>query len=436
MTSLSNVELLGQLLQVGVTSGVTGGETTADPAAEGFVDTLGRRLRELLVQAGADPAEVAALDGQALLAQCMSLLQGQVQMTQTLSHQLLGDEALASVTSVASGKAGETPADLLEWLRLSAGAEDGGELVASGLGVGEEASLTLVHGTASAPSMAGQPGLGEEASLTLARQLLQGIRTEVAGSDREASRASWSPDGAVALASANGQDASLASAAPWRWLDQASGRQGLALVPPADQTDVRLTDPLADPAGIPGDAGSSVDDDADADAQPASPLGLVGSLVAERQNPAVRAQVLDLSRLLQPGGEEGLTEQVTWMMRSGSGSAELKLYPANLGALDVRITLEDDQAHVHFVSPHPIVREVIEAALPRLRESLAQEGVTLANVSVSDQTPGGRGEAGQGRAAGIWRDSAAEPEPSDALEEPTVVHTTLSALAGRHDYFA
>lgn len=442
MTSLSDVKssainLLSQLLQGGGLAAAAGGETPSDTPCTGFVEALGRRLRELLVQSGADPAEVAALDGQALLAQCMSLLQ--VQIPVTPAHQSLPD---ATPVSEATAKGvPETPGELLDWLRLSAGVETAGEVVA--------------------PALV-EPAPDEGASLVFARQLLRAIRTEGVGIDpgtpdgqpREPVRhLSPIPSGLADSDASDGvvqlrQGAVTASPMPLAW--GATGDTAEAPAPPPTAAesawselgllspDGRATDLVSDPdqelTGMPGQAGA--DADGDASAQPATTLGLIGSLAADRQGPAVRALALDLSKLLQPGGDARLAEQVTWVLQSGGGSAELELHPAHLGSLGVRIRIEDDQAHVHFVSPHPIVREVIEAALPRLRESLAQEGVTLANVSVSDQAPGGRGEQEQRRAGGVWSDPDAASGMSAETEEPPTVRSTLSALAGRHDYFA
>ncbi|NEV60496.1 hypothetical protein G3446_01085 [Thiorhodococcus minor] len=149
-----------------------------------------------------------------------------------------------------------------------------------------------------------------------------------------------------------------------------------------------------------------------------------------------RAQVFDLSKLLQPGGEGRLAEQVKWTMQAGLESAELKLHPPSLGTLDVRVTMEGDKASVQFVSPHPVVREVLEAALPRLREALAQDGVALVDVSVSEHRAGG-GDGSAGSDSG-QRDEAQGLDAA-ADEVGDELGTAVGALSRRlsqHDYFA
>lgn len=165
-------------------------------------------------------------------------------------------------------------------------------------------------------------------------------------------------------------------------------------------------------------------------------LSTAGTTPGEAPGGLPRVSVLDLSRLLQPGGDARLAEQVKWFVQAGLGTAEMKLHPANLGALDVRVTMEADKAHVQFLSPHPIVREVIEAALPRLRETLAQDGLSLGNVSVSDQAARrGEPDQGQGRDGSGHNRHNFDGFGANVSEEPEFTDSTLSILARRFDYF-
>lgn len=91
--------------------------------------------------------------------------------------------------------------------------------------------------------------------------------------------------------------------------------------------------------------------------------------------------------LHHPKWGDAMGERLVWMVNQGVHVAELKLNPANLGQLEVRITMNDDQANVAFSSPHMQVREAIEASLPKLRELMQDGGMTLNNTSVSDQSP-------------------------------------------------
>lgn len=84
-----------------------------------------------------------------------------------------------------------------------------------------------------------------------------------------------------------------------------------------------------------------------------------------------------------PNWSQGLTERVSWMMQGNIQVAELKLNPAHLGPLEVKLTIQDDKASIVFVASHAQVKEAIDTAMPRLREMLEQQGLSLDDVDVS-----------------------------------------------------
>lgn len=74
--------------------------------------------------------------------------------------------------------------------------------------------------------------------------------------------------------------------------------------------------------------------------------------------------------------------QMIRMNTDGKQVAELNLNPAGLGPLKVTLTLGDNQAQAMFVSAHESVRRAVEAALPQLRDTLANQGIQLGQASV------------------------------------------------------
>jgi flagellar hook-length control protein FliK len=81
-----------------------------------------------------------------------------------------------------------------------------------------------------------------------------------------------------------------------------------------------------------------------------------------------------------------LSSRVVWMAREGVQQAQLRLNPANLGPVEVKLHMNNDQVNVSFVAQHAATRDALEQALPRLRESLQENGMNLADADVSDQT--------------------------------------------------
>ena len=87
-----------------------------------------------------------------------------------------------------------------------------------------------------------------------------------------------------------------------------------------------------------------------------------------------------------PGWSGELAHKVVWMASQQQQVAELHLNPPHLGPVEVMLTIGNDQAaqaSAQFSSPHSAVRDAIEAALPRLREMMADNGISLGNVTVS-----------------------------------------------------
>lgn len=99
-----------------------------------------------------------------------------------------------------------------------------------------------------------------------------------------------------------------------------------------------------------------------------------------------------------PAWPDELGQKITWMTTQRLQSAELKLYPAHLGPIEITLQLSgEQQISAQFVSHHPAVRETIEANLPKLREIMAENGITLADTSVSADNSRQQSEGRQDR---------------------------------------
>lgn len=91
----------------------------------------------------------------------------------------------------------------------------------------------------------------------------------------------------------------------------------------------------------------------------------------------------------QPQWNDEFAQKIVWLTHQQHQVAELRLNPANLGPVEIMLSLTGDngtQASAQFVSPHLAVREAIEAALPRLREMMAESGIQLGDVMVGAES--------------------------------------------------
>ncbi len=97
-------------------------------------------------------------------------------------------------------------------------------------------------------------------------------------------------------------------------------------------------------------------------------------------------------------------QRLMMMVASKIQSAQIHLNPKNLGPMEVKVTMQQDQAQVVFTSHVAQTREALEQALPRLREMFDQNGVGLGNVDVRDQgtsQSGSEGHRQQSSATGL-----------------------------------
>ncbi|MFW5451289.1 MAG: flagellar hook-length control protein FliK [Methylophagaceae bacterium] len=99
------------------------------------------------------------------------------------------------------------------------------------------------------------------------------------------------------------------------------------------------------------------------------------------------APTLDLHpTVLSKAWSRVLSSRVIWMAKEGIQQASLKLNPASLGPVEVKVTMTNEQATVTFTAHHAATRDALEQALPRLRESFLENGLELAHSDVSQQS--------------------------------------------------
>ncbi len=89
------------------------------------------------------------------------------------------------------------------------------------------------------------------------------------------------------------------------------------------------------------------------------------------------------SQLGSPEWQQALGQQILMFSRNGQQTAELHLHPQDLGSIQISLKLDNDQAQLSMVSNHSQVRAALEAAIPQLRTSLAESGISLGQSNVS-----------------------------------------------------
>lgn len=88
----------------------------------------------------------------------------------------------------------------------------------------------------------------------------------------------------------------------------------------------------------------------------------------------------------QNAWETNLGSRLQMMVGQNIQTAEIRLDPPELGAVDIKIKITNDVASVNITSAHSQVREALEAAVPKLREMFEESGVALGDVNVQQES--------------------------------------------------
>lgn len=118
------------------------------------------------------------------------------------------------------------------------------------------------------------------------------------------------------------------------------------------------------------------------------------------------------ARLGSPEWKDQLGAQLNWMVENGKQSASLKLTPEHLGPVEVRIDLNQNQTSVWFSAANADTRSALEQALPRLRELMSEQGMSLNDAGVFREPPREQQRNATGNEASSLGFHDARDEPS------------------------
>lgn len=107
--------------------------------------------------------------------------------------------------------------------------------------------------------------------------------------------------------------------------------------------------------------------------------------------------------------------KLSWLTAKNLSTAEIHLTPPDMGPMDVKVRMHNDQATITVHTANPVVRDQLEGSAHRLRDMLSDQGLSLAQFDVSDQ-PGqqaGREQGGDGQGRG----TASGPGLADAATD-------------------
>ncbi|MCH2041591.1 MAG: flagellar hook-length control protein FliK [Saccharospirillaceae bacterium] len=122
---------------------------------------------------------------------------------------------------------------------------------------------------------------------------------------------------------------------------------------------------------------------------------------AELQQLEEQQQQIDGKERLEFGRDKqqwtpAMGSRIVTMVAENIQQAEIHLDPPELGSLEIKLQVNQEQASVQVQVQTPQVKEVLEANAQRLKDELAEQGLELAGFDVSQQEKGQGGDSSDG----------------------------------------
>lgn len=212
-----------------------------------------------------------------------------------------------------------------------------------------------------------------------------------------------------------------------RMLPEPAGGQGRAMADTASHPDAaRLVTTAHDGAATP----------ATAVAVGVQPLGLPVAAAAGHPTRSAEPGPPLLTELRAAVGSDefapALGARLSVLVRDGIEHAQLKLNPAELGPIEVRIDVDGQRAQVDFSAAHATTRQALQDAVPALASALRESGLTLTGGGVFEQPREQRGDTSPQHT----RHAPASPDRAVDDSLPAPAGPRLSRARGVLDLYA
>ena len=149
-----------------------------------------------------------------------------------------------------------------------------------------------------------------------------------------------------------------------------------------------------------------------------------------KQSNEQQVQMQDMIQRFSPV----MKQQLITMVSQGIQHAEIRLDPPELGQLMVRIQVQGDQTQVQFHVAQHQTRDLIEQAIPRLKELLSEQGMQLVDSQVSQDNRGNDADGEQSSEEGGGQFGSELDEMSS--EESLISSKQATSYPSGIDYYA
>jgi flagellar hook-length control protein FliK len=139
------------------------------------------------------------------------------------------------------------------------------------------------------------------------------------------------------------------------------------------------------------------------------------------------------SKVGTPRWTRDIHQSVSMLVQARASVAELRLTPADMGPIQIRIDFSEKQPSVSISVQQTDTRNALDAALPRLRDMMAESGITLGGAGVEQHGRPGDAPGEQARFAWQGHDESAPPP---AVADPFIPAARAVALNQLVDTYA
>ena len=113
--------------------------------------------------------------------------------------------------------------------------------------------------------------------------------------------------------------------------------------------------------------------------------------------PAESAALQPPLALTEPTAAQQIKDRVMVQIQHKLQTAEVQLHPEELGSMQIKLNLQQDQLSVQFVVQQGAAKEALEQQMPKLRELLEQQGIALSEGQVEQRQSRSQQEQHSGR---------------------------------------
>jgi flagellar hook-length control protein FliK len=170
-------------------------------------------------------------------------------------------------------------------------------------------------------------------------------------------------------------------------------------------------------------------------------LDAISASLAKETNASVKSSVTnfnDTVALYSKDAAIALKEKVMVMVNQKLQQVEIRLDPAELGSMHVKVNLQNEQASVSFMVQNQQAKEALDQNMGKLKDMLGQSGVDVGNTDVERQDQGGQNnQHGNDFNQGNIANRAGEHDENETIsQEINIEANAVAASTSAIDYYA